>query len=228
MQVLLVEDDPILGKSIKNTLELECFEVKWSQSVEGTKTLVESTEFQCMLLDIGLPDGNGISLCKVLRSEFQRVPIIFLTAQTDEESLLKAFEAGGTDFLRKPFSQRELLARIKAHTRDVSGTKSNATYRDLKIDLDKREVIFNGKLIEFNNTELQILYFLSTNAEKIVTRDRLMEFLGKANEIFDRTIDSHISHIRKQLKTHNVTAIQIKSVYGVGYKLEVSEISSED
>ena len=228
MQVLLVEDDPILGKSIKNTLELESFEVKWSQSVEGTKTLVESTEFQCMLLDIGLPDGNGISLCKVLRSEFQRVPIIFLTAQTDEESLLKAFEAGGTDFLRKPFSQRELLARIKAHTRDVSGTKSNATYRDLKIDLDKREVFFNGKLIEFNNTELQILYFLSTNAEKIVTRDRLMEFLGKANEIFDRTIDSHISHIRKQLKTHNVTAIQIKSVYGVGYKLEVSEISSED
>ncbi len=223
MQVLLVEDDPILGKSIKNTLELEDFDVKWSQSVEGTKPLVESTEFQCMLLDIGLPDGNGISLCKKLRTEFHKVPIIFLTAQTDEESLLKAFEAGGTDFLRKPFSQRELLARIKAHTRDVSGTKSHATYKDLKIDLDKREVLFNGKLIEFNNTEIQILYFLSSNAEKIVTRDRLMEFLGKANEIFDRTIDSHISHIRKQLKTNNVMAVQIKSVYGVGYKLEVSD-----
>ncbi len=223
MLVLLVEDDPILGKSIKNTLELEDFNVLWSQSVEGVKTLVDKNTFDCMLLDIGLPDGNGISLCKKLRAEFSKVPILFLTAQTDEDSLLKAFDAGGNDFLRKPFSQRELLARIKAHTREVTGTKANASYRDLKIDLDSREVFFNGKLIEFNNTEIQILYFLSSNAEKIVTRDRLMEFLGKANEIFDRTIDSHISHIRKQLKSHEVNAVQIKSVYGVGYKLEVQE-----
>ncbi|MBY0413652.1 MAG: response regulator transcription factor [Bdellovibrionales bacterium] len=223
MLFLLVEDDPILGKSIKNTLELESYEVKWSQSVEGTKPLLESNEFQCMLLDIGLPDGNGISLCKELRNEFQKVPIIFLTAQTDEDSLLKAFEAGGTDFLRKPFSQKELLARIKAHTRNLNGTKSNASYRDLRIDLEKREAYFNDKKIELNNTEIQILYFLSSNAEKIITRDRLMEFLGKGNEIFDRTIDSHISHIRRQLKHNFVEAVQIKSVYGVGYKLEVSE-----
>lgn len=223
MLVLLVEDDPILGKSIKNTLELEDFNVLWSQNVEGVKPLVEKNTFDCMLLDIGLPDGNGISLCKKLRTEFSKVPILFLTAQTDEESLLNAFDAGGNDFLRKPFSQRELLARIKAHTREVAGTKANASYRDLKIDLDSREVYYNGKQIEFNNTEIQILYFLSSNAEKIVTRDRLMEFLGKANEIFDRTIDSHISHIRKQLKSHEVNEVQIKSVYGVGYKLEVQD-----
>lgn len=223
MLVLLVEDDPILGKSIKNTLELEGLTVLWSKSVSETHGLIESNEFQCILLDIGLPDGNGISLCKDLRKEFSKVPIIFLTAQTDEDSLLKAFEAGGNDFLRKPFSQRELLARIKAHTRDVPGSKSNSVYRDLKIDLEKREVKFGDLGIELNNTEIQILYCLSINAEKIITRDRLMEFLGKGNEIFDRTIDSHISHIRKQLKSNNVTQIQIKSVYGVGYKLEVNE-----
>lgn len=223
MEVLLVEDDPILGKSIKNTLELETFSVKWSPSVEGVKPLLNNNDFQCMLLDIGLPDGNGISLCKQLRNEYSKVPIIFLTAQTDEETLLNAFDAGANDFLRKPFSQRELLARIKAHTKEVSGTTSTSTYRDLKIDMDKREVLFQGKQIDFNNTEIQILYFLSTNAEKIVTRDRLMEFLGKEGEIFDRTIDSHISHIRKQLKVLNITQLQIKSVYGVGYKLEVAE-----
>lgn len=223
MLVLLVEDDPILGKSIKNTLELEDFNVLWSQSVEGVKTLIEKNVFDCILLDIGLPDGNGISLCKKLRTEFSKVPILFLTAQTDEESLLKAFDAGGNDFLRKPFGQRELLARIKAHTREVTGTKALSNYRDFKIDLDNREVFYNGKQIEFNNTEIQILYFLSSNAEKIVTRDRLMEFLGKANEIFDRTIDSHISHIRKQLKSYEINSVQIKSVYGVGYKLEVQD-----
>lgn len=223
MLVLLVEDDPILGKSIKTTLELESFKVEWCKNVQDTLKLIEDHEFQCILLDIGLPDGNGISLCKELRKEFQKTPIIFLTAQTDEDSLLMAFEAGGNDFLRKPFSQRELLARIKAHTRDSSGSKSNTAYRDLKIDLDKREVRFNDKMIELNNTEIQILYCLSMNAEKIVTRDRLMEFLGKGGEIYDRTIDSHISHIRKELKGNEVTKIQIRSVYGVGYKLEISE-----
>nr|BDT28250.1 response regulator transcription factor [Bacteriovorax sp. HI3] len=223
MLVLLVEDDPILGRSIKTTLELESFKVLWCKSVQETHDLIANNEFQCILLDIGLPDGNGISLCKELRKEFQKTPIIFLTAQTDEDSLLMAFDAGGNDFLRKPFSQKELLARIKAHTRDVAGSKSNTAYRDLKIDLEKREVRLGEKQIDLNNTEIQLLYCLSINAEKIVTRDRLMEFLGKGGEIFDRTIDSHISHIRKQLKANEVSKIQIRSVYGVGYKLEIIE-----
>lgn len=221
MLVLLVEDDPILGKSVKNTLELESFEVKWAKSVSETKTLIGDHDFQCILLDIGLPDGNGISLCQELRAHFQKVPIIFVTAQTDEESLIMAFDAGGTDFLRKPFSQKELLARLKAHTRDIYGTKFSSAYRDLKINLESREVIFKEEKLEFNNTQIQILYFLALNAEKIITRERLMEFLGKENEIFDRTIDSHISHIRKQFKLYDITEFQIKSVYGVGYKLEM-------
>lgn len=221
MYVLLVEDDPILGKSIKNTLEIEGFRVLWCQSVAGVGPLIEDYKFECILLDIGLPDGNGISLCRGLRKEFSKTPILFLTAQTDEETLLEAFAAGGNDFLRKPFGQRELIARIKAHTREATGTKGQSNFRDLKIDLDNRKVHFNDRPIEFNNTEIQILYFLSSNAEKIVTRDRLMEFLGKSNEIFDRTIDSHISHIRKQLKAHEVSTVMIKSVYGVGYKLEI-------
>lgn len=221
MLVLLVEDDPILGKSVKNTLELESFEVKWAKSVSETKTLISDHDFQCILLDIGLPDGNGISLCKELRAHFQKIPIIFVTAQTDEESLIKAFDAGGTDFLRKPFSQKELLARLKAHTRDICGTKFSSAYRDLKINLESREVLFKQEKLEFNNTQIQILYFLTMNAEKIITRERLMEFLGKENEIFDRTIDSHISHIRKQFKLYDITEFQIKSVYGVGYKLEM-------
>jgi DNA-binding response OmpR family regulator len=223
MLILLVEDDPILGKSIKNTLELESFHVRWSQTVEGTKELIKNNDFECILLDIGLPDGNGISLCKNLRAEFRQIPILFLTAQTDERSLLQAFEAGGNDFLRKPFSQKELLARIKAHTRNVSTSKNSTIFRELEINLENREAFYSGKKVEFNNTEMQILFFLISNAEKIVTRDRLIEFLGKSNDIFDRTIDSHISHIRKQFKNYDIQSIQIKSVYGVGYKIELSE-----
>jgi DNA-binding response OmpR family regulator len=223
MLILMVEDDPILGKSIKNTLELESLEVLWAKSIKETHNVIGDNDFQCILLDIGLPDGDGIQLCKELRGQFQKIPILFLTAQTDEETLIKAFDAGGNDFLRKPFNQKELLARIKAHTRDIVGTKFNTAYRDLRIDLESREVFLNEKKIEFNNTQIQILYYLSLNAERIVTRDKLMAFLGRENEIFDRTIDSHISHIRKQLKLNEIIKVQIKSVYGVGYKLEMHE-----
>lgn len=223
MKVLLVEDDPILGRSLKTTLELEGFNVSWAQNVKDAKQLGSDEEFQCFIFDIGLPDGNGISLCADFRKQFQHLPILFLTAQTDEETLIKAFDAGGNDFLRKPFSQKELLVRIKALTRNLKGTKNRSTYKELKVDIETREATFGTQKIDLNLTQVQILYFLSQNAENVVTRDRLIEFLGKENEIFDRTIDSHISHIRKILKQENVATIQIKSVYGVGYKLEVEE-----
>jgi DNA-binding response OmpR family regulator len=225
MHLLMIEDDPVLGKSIKNTLEFDSYDVTWARSFTEAKGQLNNNEnlFHCILLDIGLPDGDGITLCKQIRMQFQKVPILFLTAQVDDETLIRAFDAGGNDFVKKPFSQKELLARLKAHTRDVTGAKFSSTFRDLKIDLENREVFYNKLKLEFNNTQIRILYFLTMNAEKVVTRDRLLEFLGKENEIFDRTIDSHISHIRKQFKLLNLSCVQIKSVYGVGYKLEIEE-----
>jgi DNA-binding response OmpR family regulator len=225
MKLLLVEDDPILGKSLKNTLELEGFFVAWAQNIKSAKEAAGNDDFQCFIFDIGLPDGDGISLCAHMRNQFQSLPILFLTAQTDEETLVKAFEAGGNDFLRKPFSQKELLVRIKALTRNLKGTKSRSVYKELKVDIEARSVTYGTQKIDLNLTQIQILYFLVQNAENVITRDRLIEFLGKENEIFDRTIDSHISHIRKILKQEKVLDIQIKSVYGVGYKLEVEEQS---
>lgn len=222
MNIFLVEDDPVLGSSIKDALGYEGFQVQWAKNFkEAIQFIHHADKVQCFILDIGLPDGDGISLCKKVREENQKIPIIFLTAQTDEETLLNAFQAGANDFVKKPFSQKELFARIKAHTKEVKGSQSQVVFRDLKIDLSNREVFYREQKLEFNNTEIQLLYLMAMNAEKVLTRDRLMEFLGKENEIFDRTIDSHISHIRKQFKNHKSIPLQIKSVYGVGYKLEV-------
>ena len=222
INILLVEDDPILGRSIKQMLELEGFVVNWAQRFEDAKALVMDRTFQCFILDIGLPDGNGLQLCKEIRDIDSIRPILFLTAQTDEETLLEAFNLGANDFIKKPFSQKELIVRLKALTRNIVGTKETLIYGDLKISILTREFIYKQDKIEFNNTEIQILFYLASNAEKVVTREKLLKYLGKENEVYDRTIDSHMSHIRKQLKDPRFQNIQIKSIYGVGYKLEIA------
>lgn len=221
VSILLVEDDPILGKSLKQMLSLEGFETNWAQRFQDAKALIQERKFDCCLFDIGLPDGSGLELCKVIRESDTQVPILFLTAQIDEDTLLKAFDLGANDFLKKPFNQKELIARLKALTRNINGSNGIIIYGDLKLNITKRELSMDNVSLEFNNTEIQVLHFFISNAEKVVTRDRLIKFLGKENDIFDRTIDSHISHIRKQLKDKKFDRIHIKSIYGVGYKLEV-------
>ena len=221
LTILLVEDDPILGKSLRQMLTLEGFDTNWSQRFEDAKGLLSERKFNCCVFDIGLPDGSGLDLCQYIRGMDSHVPILFLTAQTDEETLLKAFSLGANDFLKKPFNQKELVARLKALTRNINGSDEMVVYGDARLNLLSRELRMNDSRIEFNNTEIQVLHFFILNAEKVVTREKLIRFLGKENDIFDRTIDSHISHIRKQLKEHQFNRIQIKSIYGVGYKFEV-------
>jgi DNA-binding response OmpR family regulator len=221
VKVCFVEDDPILGKSINQMLTLSDFEVNWSQRYKDAETLIIERNFDCYVLDIGLPDGSGLNLCKVIREIDSIKPILFLTAQTDEDTLLEAFRLGANDFLKKPFSHKELFARLKALTRNLSSSEKEIICGDLRLSLDDRELRFRGETLLFNNTEMQILYYLISNAEKVVTREKLLKYLGKENEVFDRTIDSHISHIRKQFKTIRTGMLHIRSIYGVGYKFEI-------
>ncbi len=221
VKVLLVEDDPILGKSLNQMLTLSEFEVNWSQRFKDAEALIVERNFDCFILDIGLPDGSGLSLCKVIREIDSFKPILFLTAQTDEDTLLEAFRLGANDFLKKPFSHKELIARLKALTRNLTSSDKEIICGDLRLSLDDRELRFRGETLSFNNTEMQILYYLISNAEKVVTREKLLKYLGKENEVFDRTIDSHISHIRKQFKTIRTGMLHIRSIYGVGYKFEI-------
>jgi len=221
ISVLLVEDDPILGRSLHQALGLELYDVIWAQRFQDALLAIEDKTFQCCIFDIGLPDGSGIELCRQIRQSNSQLPILFLTAQTDESTLLKAFEAGANDFLKKPFNQKELFARLKALTRHLQIDTENINFGHYRLNTSKRILSFADKNIEFNKTEIQILYYFFSNAEKVVTREKLIQFLGKENEIFDRTIDSHVSHVRKILKENQITSFAIKSIYGIGYKLEI-------
>jgi len=218
--ILLVEDDPILGRSLVVSLEIEGYKLTWAKDLRSGLDAESKGQFDLIILDVNLPDGSGLDLCVAVRAKMSRIPIIFLTAKTDESSVVAGFEAGANDYVKKPFGNRELFARIKATLREPVRRDVQLRFGDLLLLTEKRQV-FNKELeIDLNRREFDILTVFVQNSETVVTREKLLSFLDKEGEIFDRTIDSHVSHIRSKLKKSGLESLQITSVYGVGYRLE--------
>ncbi len=220
--ILLVEDDPVLGKTVKLALELEGFEVSWVTSIKEAKSLLDGHAYSLAIFDLNLPDGHGLDLCAWTKEHFPQQTIIILTAQSEEEMVVRGLEAGARDYVRKPFGQRELLARIKAVLRQTGNFTESVKLGDLTIDLTKRQAHSHGKEVDLNRRQFDILYFFSQHQGRIVTRDMLLNHLGREGDIFDRTIDSHISQLRRALKKVAPDKLEIVSVYGVGYRFEVA------
>jgi len=222
VQLLLVEDDPILGRSLHVTLETEGYAVDWVQSLSDARTNVREKKPHLFVLDVNLPDGSGYDLLSEIRKERTDVPVILLTAKTDEDSVVRGLNLGANDYVRKPFGQKELLARISSALRvPMNAAKPGSLrYESLSIDLEKRVVRHRDRILELNRREFDILVHLVKHAEAVVTRESLLNALDKDGEIFDRTIDSHISHLRARFRKGDVKDVQINSIYGVGYRLE--------
>jgi two-component system OmpR family response regulator len=216
----VVEDDPILGRSLSISLELEGYKITWCKDLRSAKATVAERGFDLTVLDMNLPDGSGLDLCTSLRKSGVETPIIFLTAKVDEESVVAGFNAGANDYVKKPFSNRELLVRIKAHLNGPLNREAQLKFGSLTLMPAKRQAFSDQTEIELNRREFDVLSILMRHPEAVVTRDALLSSLDKEGEIFDRTIDSHVSHIRSKLKKSNVESVQITSVYGVGYRLE--------
>lgn len=219
--ILLVEDDPILGEGLVLSLQLEGHNVDWAKSISSGQEKWSSKQFDLVLLDMGLPDGIGLDLCRMIRKKDQKLAIIFLTAQNDEQTLVESLNEGANDFIKKPFSHRELMARIRAALRINIGTPKLLKFGELAINIDKREVTYQDESIGLNRRQFDLLAYFMKRQGEIITRDQLIEHLGQENEIYDRTIDSHLSQLRKIFRTHKINSIQISPVYGVGYRLEI-------
>ncbi len=221
VQLLLVEDDPILGRSLHVTLETEGYEVDWVQSLSGARESVIAKKPALFVLDVNLPDGSGYDLLTEIRQARADVPVILLTAKTDEDSVVRGLNLGANDYVRKPFGQKELLARISSALRAPTNIgKGPLRYESLSIDLEKRLVKHGERTLDLNRREFDILVHLVKHAEAVVTRESLLNALDRDGEIFDRTIDSHISHLRARFRKAEITDVQINSIYGVGYRLE--------
>lgn len=220
IQILLVEDDPALGTGIKLNLEYEGYQVRWARDLRSAQKENGEHAFDLVLLDLGLPDGNGISLCTQLREAGSRMPVIILTAQSDEESVVKGLMAGANDYMRKPFGNKELIARIVTVLREPKVREDQLRFENLLILKSQRKVMYGPTEIDLSRREFDLLSLLVENGDSVVTRERLLNMMDREGEILDRTMDSHFSHIRSKLRRAGVANLQISSVYGIGYRLE--------
>jgi two-component system OmpR family response regulator len=223
IEILLVEDDPVLGRGLLLNLEHEGYKVHWVIDLRAAINANKEKNLELVILDLGLPDGNGLQLLKEIRSSSSRIPVLILTAKTDVDSVVEAFQSGANDYVRKPFDDRELLARIKATLKEPQVKSHQFRYGDLLVLLNKRQAMYAGKEIEFSPREFDIVSFFVQNAETVISREALLQALNKDSELFDRSIDSNISHVRSRLKKAGVKSIQISSIYGVGYRLEKND-----
>lgn len=218
--ILVVEDDPGIGKTLVFNLKDEGYDVLWAQSLKEAHKLFEEQVIDLILLDLGLPDGYGLDFCRDIRADEIDTPVLVLTATIEEESAVKSFDQGADDYIRKPFGMTEVLARIKRHL-NISNTRSAILrFQDLTIMVDKREAYCQDNKINLNRREFDILVLFVRNAERVLTREEIFSQLSLDSDVSDRTIDSHLSHLRSTLKKMGELKHQISSIYGVGYKLE--------
>ncbi len=225
--IYIVEDDKDILELITYSLKKEGFLVKgFERGDKFYKELNQEELPSVVILDIMLPDYNGIRIAKTLRQNpiLKDVPIMFLTAKAAEIDKLEGFEAGADDYLTKPFSVKELIARIKALITRYKGRSlsDKLTIKDLEINLDKVEVRIRGKLISLTKTEFNILSALAKNFGKVIPRDRLIEMVWERGyDVSDRVIDVHIKHLRDKLKDYGKL---VKTIRGVGYSISLEEI----
>ncbi len=221
--ILLVDDDTELTTLLKEVLTLEGYSV--SEANDGYAGLESVTEdIDLILLDVMMPKLNGMDMLKKLRENWQ-IPVLMLTAKGEEIDRVIGLELGADDYLPKPFSDRELLARIKAilrRTQTSSSSKSSdyIQYQDIKVYPRKQEAFCQDELLDLTTTEFALLsYFLQNPGENISKETLSLEVLGKRLAPFDRAIDMHVSNLRKKLPDNPNGKPRIKTLRGRGYLL---------
>lgn len=219
-KILIVEDDPQITKILKLNLKLSGFETDNAMTFQDAWQKITADHFDLLLLDIGLPDGNGLDLCQKVRESGNDVPIVFLSALTDEATVVKGIKNGADDYLRKPFGLEELKVRVNKFVKKIAPHLQVVKFGDLTIDPVKRVVTVMGEMITLGRKELDILTLLARKSGDIVTRENILATLYENADLYDRTVDSHMSHLRRKIRDVAGQTLQISSVYGLGYRLE--------
>ncbi len=215
MKILLVEDNKMISKGLVYTLKGKGYDVTLCENCESA-VRQSGAEFDLMILDVTLPDGNGFELYDDIR-RVNDAPVIFLTALDDEDNIVNGLELGAADYITKPFSTRELLARIKRFDKKVNGAGTVMTVGDISADTESHTVTSGGRPVELTALEFRILIMLMQNAGKVVSRELILEKIWDiaGNFVNDNTLTVYIKRVRQKLDTD-----LIKTVKGVGYKME--------
>jgi DNA-binding response OmpR family regulator len=218
-KILLIEDEESIRKLIAYDLKLAKHDVVLSSHGEDAKFVGLNQSFDCMIIDWMLPGISGVELVKLFRKNNKQSIIIMLTAKDEEGDILEAFDAGVDDYITKPFSPRELLARITAHLkRSIVKSDAELVYEDIRLDMTRREAFNAQKIIELTKKEFDLLEYLLRNRRIVLSRDDILNEIWNFDYDGDtRIVDVHIFKLRTKLKGSKVT---IRSIRGVGYVLE--------
>lgn len=219
--ILIVDDDMDILSVLKANLELHGFVVKTAQNWSSAERELSNTIPDLIILDIMLPDGNGVEICRSLRGRFPDLPIMMLTAKDKVSDKVLGLESGADDYIVKPFETLELIARIKACLRRVRHDLSERIIiDDIVIDVKQRNVTLKGKELILTPKEYELLFYLVTHRGEVLTRENIRKHLWKESSIYSwsRVIDVHIQHLRQKIEKNPSKPVYILTVPGVGYK----------
>jgi len=217
---LLIEDDAKLAALLVEFLAGHGVSVQIARDGRSGLAALKTGAFDVVLLDLGLPDGDGLDVCRTIRST-SRLPLLMLTARGDESDRVVGLELGADDYLPKPFSPRELLARMRAVLRRAAPEAVNERLRigPIAIDVEARTVRVDEREIDLTGLEFDLLLVLARRAGRVVPRDAMMELAGRGETVGDRTVDVHVAKLRHKLGDDAKSPRYLRTVRGVGYQL---------
>lgn len=223
-KILIVEDEPAMQLGLKDNLELESYHVDIASDGEIGLNKIKAGSYDLILMDVMLPRLSGFDLCKAVRSLGVQTPVILLTARGEEIDKVLGLELGADDYITKPFSLRELLARIKAILRRVSPNTASVgayvTIGKLSIDFDAFQAKEGDQPVKLSHKEFEILSYLVKNKQKVVSRYDLLEHVwGYDEHITTRTVDNFIARLRQKIELNPTQPEVILTVHGSGYRM---------
>ena len=227
-KIVLIEDDPDLYSLIQYNLEKEGFAMAGAQTGKGALEMCRRERPDLIILDIMLPDSDGLEICKAIRShqELGHVPVIFLTARASETDRIVGLELGANDYIVKPFFVRELIARIKIHFRGQPAVSKLSKSGELELDRARCRVHLSGEELSLTATEFRLLEFLMSRPGVVFSREQLLDAVwGHDRAVTDRTVDVYILRLRQKIETDEAHPF-IRSVRGFGYSFN-SEVPDD-
>ena len=220
--VLVVEDEESYQEALKVGLTVEGFVVVSATNLSEARELIETTKPDLILLDVMLPDGSGLDLCREI-CETKRIPVIMVSARTEELDVVLGLEIGAADYVTKPYRLRELVARMRVVLRRplLETNEEVISFGQIKIDLTRRTVIKNNLLIELSRKEFDLLTLFATRLGQVVTREVCLDTLWWGLELSDtRTLDTHVKRLRQKIEDEPADPKHLLTIRGVGFRLD--------
>lgn len=227
-RILIVEDDRAVARGLEYGLQSEGFTALRAETGQAALELARREPVDLVLLDVRLPDISGFDVCRQLRAEGKRLPILMLTARDEELDKVLGLELGADDYVVKPYSLRELVSRVRALLRRAygelasTGAESRMAFGDVEVDFERFQVLRGGRAVDLTPTELRLLRYLMQQVNRPVGRDELIEAVWGYDSTIgsDRTVDVHMRHLRMKLEEDPANPQWLVTVRGMGYKFE--------